>query len=269
MKKFSIFTIGMFSSLMLLGGQTFAQEAVVPAKESVQALTPAQTEAVKKVVHDYLIASPEVLIEASKSLQEKQKQRMQEDAEKGVKQNFKKLVDSKTSLVIGNPEGSIVLVEFIDYQCGHCKTMSAVVDELAKKNKDLKVVVKQLPIFGEKSEFASKAALASMKQGKDKFAVFHKALFNSKSRLSEKVVMDIAKSSNLDETKLRQDMNDPAVKQELADNIKLAGELKLPGTPAFLIANKDGSETAFIPGAIPNPEKEFQGLIDKARKTKK
>lgn len=268
MKQISFFTTCIFSGVMMLNAQAFGQESV-PAKEAVEALTPAQTEAVKKVVHDYLIASPEVLIEASKSLQEKTKQKMQEDAEKGVKENFKKLVDSKTSLVVGNPSGAVVLVEFIDYQCGHCKTMSAAVDELAKKNKDLKVIIKQLPIFGEKSEFAAKAALASMKQGKDKFMNFHKALFNAKGRLSEKVVMELAKSSNLDENKLRQDMNDPSVTQELADNIKLAGALKLPGTPAFLIANKDGSETAFIPGAMPNAEKEFQVLIEKARKVKK
>ncbi len=267
-KRFSFFSIGLFSAAIAFQTSALAQNKGVPAKESVSALTPAQIEAVKTVVHEYLVASPEVLIEASKSLQEKQRQKAQEDAEKGVKENFKKLVDSKTSAVIGNPKGNVILVEFMDYQCGHCKTMSTVIGELIKKNKNLKVVIKELPIFGEKSEFAAKAALAAIKQSQDKFIAFQKALFNSKLRLSEKVVMDLAKSSHLNINKLRQEMKNPAIKQELDENIKLAGELKLPGTPAFLIANKEGTEVAFIPGAIPNPEKEFQKLIDKASSKK-
>lgn len=262
MKQFSFLTIGLFLGTMALNTSTFAQQE----QSSTQALTPAQVEAVKKVVHDYLIASPEVLIEASKSLQEQQKQKMQVDAEKGITKNFKKLISSKTSPVVGNPSGDVVLVVFSDYRCVHCKSMAKVVEGLAEKNKDLMVVVKELPIFGAESELAAKAALASQKQGK--FFNFHKELFNSKVRLSEKSIMELAKASKLDEKQLRQDMNDPAVKQELADNIKLAGELKLPGTPAFLIVNKSGSGMAFVPGAVPDPEKVFQELIEKARKSK-
>jgi protein-disulfide isomerase len=277
-KRFSFFTFFLISGTLVLSGPVPVKAennktggAIVESLSGggQQAFSPAQVEQIKKVVHDYLVESPEVLIEVSNSLQEKQMQKAKKEAEKGSKSHFKKLVDDPKSPVIGNPAGEVVLVEFLDYQCGHCKTMSAVIDELIKKNKDLKVVIKELPIFGESSEFAAKSALAAIKQGEDKFIAFHQALFNSKARLSEKIVLDLAKSSKLDVNKLREDMESSSLKQELADNVKLAQELKLMGTPAFMIANKDGSEISFVPGAMPNPEKGFQELIEKARKAKK
>lgn len=265
MKKLPFLAFFLFSGAIAYNSSVFAE----PSKEPNQAFTKVQSEEIKKIVRDYLISTPEVLVEASRALQEKQVQKAQVEAEKGIKENFKKIIENTGTPVVGNPHGEVVLVEFVDYQCGHCKTMSLVVDELAKKNKDLKVVIKELPIFGESSNYAAKAVLASFKQGKDKFEKFHQALFHSKARLSNKLVIELAKASGLDVNKLNQDMKDPLIEQELKDNIKLAQELKLAGTPAFVIANKDGSEVAFIPGAMPNPEKEFQKLIDKARKGKK
>ncbi|WP_408605470.1 hypothetical protein [Legionella tunisiensis] len=71
-------------------------------------------------MHDYLINNPEVLIEASQALQQKQQQTMQQQAQAAIKDNASQLF-SDSMAVAGNPKGSVTLVEFFDYQCIHCK----------------------------------------------------------------------------------------------------------------------------------------------------
>ena len=51
---------------------------VVIADDAVSSMTDAQKKEVEKVVHDYLVNNPEVLLEASQALQQKQQQNMQQ-----------------------------------------------------------------------------------------------------------------------------------------------------------------------------------------------
>jgi protein-disulfide isomerase len=243
----------------------FVYSSIFAQPQTKNAFSPSQKEEIKKIVHEYLIESPEVLVEASKALQRKQFLQAKKESEEGVKKHFKQLVSGKGDPILGNPKGKIIVVEFMDYQCAHCKTMSEVVGELIKENKDLKVIVKELPVFGRNSELAAKAALAAYKQGQAKFLVFHKALFEAdKKHLTEKSILSLAKSVQINEKQLQRDMNDPKIDRILTENIKLAQTLKLVATPAFVVANKEGTEISFILGAVPEPKKALQKLIDKA-----
>jgi protein-disulfide isomerase len=210
------------------------------------ALNSAQTKEIQQVVHDYLVNNPEVLVEASQALQRKEEMKMQSTARNAISQNAKNLFNDPGSPVIGNPNGATTIVEFMDYQCGHCKEMTPVMESLVKQNPGLRIVLKELPIFGETSDFAAKAALAAQKQGK--FAAFHQALMKSSGALSHDSVMQIAKSVGLNTEQLKQDMDDNTYSQQLKDNMQLAQALGLMGTPAFIIGNPNG-KNAFVPGA--------------------
>ena len=61
--------------------------------------------------------------------------------------------------VMGNPQGKTVLVEFSDYNCGFCRKAMPEVVALLKSDPKLKLVVHELPIFGEGSRYAAMAAL--------------------------------------------------------------------------------------------------------------
>lgn len=209
-----------------------------------------QTKAIEKIVHDYLINNPEVMYEVSQALEDKQRQEMNKAAESAIDSNIQQLFKSQ-SPSLGNPEGDVVLVEFFDYQCGHCKTMEPAIKSLIEADKQLKVVLKELPIFGESSNFAAKAALAAQKQ--DKYAEFHAALMQEKQKFSDSVVMGIAEKVGLNVEQLKQDMQSEEVQAELDDNMRLARELRLVGTPAFVIGGQlNGAEpqTFFVPGAV-------------------
>jgi protein-disulfide isomerase len=224
-----------------------------------------QKKEVEKVVHDYLINNPEVLIEASQALQQKQQQNMQQQAQSAISENAAQLFQG-TITTIGNPKGNVTLVEFFDYQCIHCKKMSPVIADLIKKDSGLRVVYKEFPIFGKSSELASKAALAAGMQGK--YMVMHEALFNMDKHLDEAMVLDAAKKLGLNMLKLKKDMNSKEVTDMLDANKQLGEKLHLMGTPAFIVAStpngqfKTGSEPSFVPGAA--SEESLQEMIKKA-----
>lgn len=208
----------------------------------------AQTQEIQKIIRNYLITNPDVLIEASNSLRAKEQQKAKAKALTAISKNTKTIFNSN-SPSFGNNDGELVIVEFLDYQCGHCKKMSAIVKEISDENKKVKVIIKELPIFGKTSNFAARAAVASNKQGTDKYLSFHQELLKENSPLNEDKVFEIAKKAGVNVEKLKADMDADDVKEQIQENFKLAQEIGLLGTPAFIVANKTGSKTEYIPGA--------------------
>ncbi len=228
-------------------------------------LNDAQKTEIQKVVHDYLLANPEVLLEVSQALQQKQQNDMQAQAHSIIMKNAPALfADGMT--VIGNPKGNTTLVEFFDYQCIHCKKMAPVIAQLVKDNSNLRVVYKEFPIFGESSDLASKAALAAAMQGK--YLAMHEALLKQDKRLNPELINEAAQSIGLDMTKFKTDIGSKKVSDALQANRTLAEQLHLMGTPAFIVAAtpngnfKKDSNPAFIPGAA--SAETLQDLIKKA-----
>lgn len=255
-----------FANLLTLGALTATLVSpTLMADTTATTMTDTQKKEVEKVVHDYLVANPEVLLEASQALQQKQQQNMQQQAQSAIKENSDKLFKDKTTIA-GNPKGNVSIVEFFDYQCIHCKKMSPIIDGLVKKDRDLRVIYMEFPIFGKNSEQASRAALAAGMQGK--YQDMHNALISVSKRLNDQIIMDKAKALGLDMKKFKDDMQSKAVAATLDANRELAEKLHLMGTPAFIVAStpegqfKSGSEPSFIPGAA--SEESLQELIKKA-----
>jgi protein-disulfide isomerase len=215
--------------------------------------TPEQQKAIEKITHDYLLSNPKILTEMVGALQKQQQAQWQETAKKVVPQSAKVLFSSHESPAIGNPKGDVTLVEFFDYECPHCKEMAPQIADLIKTDKNLNVIFKSLPIFGNISVYAAKAGLAAAKQGK--FDAFHIALMGVQTEpLTQDIILKTAQQVGLDTAKLQSDMKDPAFDQELKQNDQLARDLKLTGTPAFVVAKVQGEKIEnpiLIPGAVP------------------
>lgn len=132
--------------------------------------------------------------------------------------------------VLGNPEGSKVLVEFTDYNCPYCRQSMEDVKRLVAEDPEVKVVIREWPIF-EGSEAASRMALAAAKQGK--YAEFHDAMFEL-GPVSAESVNAAARQAGLDMEQARQDGMSPEVEVELAKNQALAQQLGFGGTPSWV-----------------------------------
>ena len=256
------------TSLLTAGALAVAMSSpVVMAADKMTSdkMSPEQQKDIERVVHDYLVKNPEVLVEVSQALQQKQQQNVQQQAKTAIFENADQLFGGKLT-VLGNPKGDVTMVEFFDYQCIHCVKMAPAIASLIKKDSNLRVIYKEFPIFGKSSEIASKAALAAAMQGK--YIEMHDALLKAGKRLDDKLVMSTAKSIGLNMVQLKKDMESKAVTDLLDENRQLAEKMHLMGTPAFIVASTpEGhfnakSDPTFIPGA--STEEVLQDLIKKA-----
>jgi len=143
------------------------------------------------------------------------------------------LLRDPATQVLGNPEGDVAVVEFFDYTCPFCKAVEPRLQQLLQDDKGVKLVVKEFPILSSVSLIASKAALASVKQGK--YQSFHQALLGFRGQLETSAVFEIAKSVGLDVDRLRNDMDMPEVADQIIANFNLARSLNITSTPTFIV----------------------------------
>jgi len=218
--------------------------------------TGAGNAALGKSIRAYLMANPEVLVDAMAELEKKQDSQRENVAQKAIQQNQSELLRDPETPVAGNAQGDVTIVEFSDYQCPYCKKAHMAVKSVVAADSKVKLVYKDLPILGEASKVAALAALASVRQGKHD--AFHDALMLNTAKLDDDLIFRIASSVGLDVAQLQKDMQDPKIRDVIARNMALAEELGVRGTPAFVIGKQ------FVPGAV--DAKALQQLVNDARK---
>jgi protein-disulfide isomerase len=231
---------------LIIGGALLAAGATTPTRIAMPAAAAnadaGDKGAFGKRIREYLMANPEVLVEAMQELERRQDSQRDSVAQKAVQQHKNELLADPDSPVGGNVNGDVVIVDFNDYQCPYCKRAHQAVKSVVAADGKVKVVYKDLPILGEPSRIAALAALAAVKQGKH--LAFHDALMEVSGKLDRARILEIAASVGLDVALLEKDMEDPKFKQLIERNMALAGALGVRGTPAFVIGDH------FVPGAV-------------------
>lgn len=190
-------------------------------------------------VRAYLLEHPEVLMEVSQKLQEKQAQQQAASSQKAIGQ-YRQAIERDPRDIVINPAGSVTVTEFFDYRCGYCRHAAPEIVELVQKNPDIRLVLKDFVIFGRDSEAAARIALGAKDQGKS--LELYKALM-AENALDAAGALRIAKSLGVDMDKAKAAGESQAVTQHLADTEALAKTLALSGTPAFIVGD------TLIPGA--------------------
>jgi protein-disulfide isomerase len=106
-------------------------------------------------------------------------------------------------------------------------------------------VLKDFPVLGPDSVEASRVALAAKEQLKgEKLFEYHARLMETRGRVGGERAMSLAKEMGLDLARLQKDMESPAVRTALQENVGLGDKLGLSGTPAFIVGDE------VIPGAV-------------------
>jgi len=204
------------------------------------------------IVRDYLTKNPEILVEMTTELDKRQQAEQASQQVKSISENADALFRSPHAFAVGNPNGDVTVVEFFDYNCGFCRRAMPSVVKLVDNDPKVKLVLKELPIFGDDSEDAAKGALAAHKQGK--YFEMHQKLFSEPGKANKDKVLRIANELGLDVPQLEKDMESDEVKQSLDESRELAQKLGLQGTPLYLV----GDQT--IPGA---PDDLYDQLVEK------
>jgi protein-disulfide isomerase len=205
---------------------------LLPSGVGAQEFSQDQREELGEIIRDYLIENPQVLREMIQALESQERQAEAAAAKAAIAEQGDEIYRSDGDFVAGNPDGSVAMVEFFDYNCGFCKRAMGDVVKLVETDRDLRVVLKEWPILSEGSLFAAKAALASRRQGK--YWEFHLALMETR-RVDKATTLEAARSVGLDVEQLQADMELPEVTGVIERNARLAESIGIQGTPAFLI----------------------------------
>lgn len=131
----------------------------------------------------------------------------------------------------------VTIVEYLDYQCAACRASYAPLSQLLAKDKKVRVIFRDWPIFGAMSERAALWAVASKYQ--NKYVAFHGALFEAARPLDGAKIEAAAKTAGVDVAQLRKDIiaHSEDIEDLLARNDEQAQLLGLDGTPGFIVGS--------------------------------
>ena len=195
---------------------------------------------IKNIIEKYILENPEILIESLERFTASQKEK-QEEIFVDILNNFYDTKVYENLPRIGNIDSKLVIVEFVDYNCGYCKKTLPTISKLMKNFDNIQIVFIDYPILSESSEIAAKASLAANEQ--NSYFEYHTILLNNKQSINENILYKIAKDLSLDIEKFKKDMSSAKIKNNIIKNIKFANNLKIRGTPTFIIGQQ------ILPGA--------------------
>lgn len=213
-------------------------------------------EEIESIVKDYILENPEIISDAIMVLQQRaEAAKLQQEAD-ALSTMQAMLTDNVLDPIGGNPEGTVTLVEFFDYNCGYCKRANPVLQELIAKNPNLRIVYKEWPILSDASGEAARIALAVNLTTPDQYEEYHDALMTSGSIRSANDAWKVVDNLELDREAIEAQLNNPDIERHLQQTSQLAQSLSITGTPAFVVGN------AVLRGAY--PQEAIQQAIDEA-----
>ena len=213
-----------------------AMALLLPSSPAWAQISAGQKTEIEKIIRDYLLKNPEVLRDALIELDRRSKAQEAATRARAVSDLAPKLFNSKHQVVLGNPKGKIQLVEFFDYNCGYCRRAMADLEQLMKKNPDLRVVLKEFPVLGAPSRDAAVVASALHKQfaGK-KYWDFHRRLMSTRGRVGKTQALAAARASGADMAQLAKDMESKDIEAGLREVLAIADTLNMTGTPSYVV----------------------------------
>ena len=220
---------GLFLAAVLAAGP--ASRADTPA-----GFTPEQRAEIITILREALAADPSILRDAIKALQQDEAQKEEAAARTAIADMRDALLHKDGDPIGGNPNGDVTMVEFYDVRCPYCRGMQPVEAELLRRDRNIRVVFKDIPILGPSSRIAARAVLAAQRQ--DGYKKLHDALMAGTPNIDTEVVRTAALKVGLDWTRLQHDMDDPEIDARIDTNLKMARALHIDGTPTYIIGNQ-------------------------------
>lgn len=213
--------------------------ALPAAATDLDNLTDAEREAFRAEVRSYLVENPEVLMEAFAVLEQRQAEAEVERDAMAVAANANALFASAFDVVLGNPEGDITVVEFMDYRCGFCRRAHPEVLDLVELDGNIRLVVKEFPILGEQSVLASRFAIATrVALGDEAYFEIFDAMMTMRGDMTQPALMALAEGLGLDSAAIVASLDDPLVRQTIDYNRALGERLQISGTPTFVFGDQ-------------------------------
>ncbi|MCR5536627.1 MAG: thioredoxin domain-containing protein [Succinivibrio sp.] len=210
-----------------LGALTCAQAGAAEFNE-------AQTSAIEKIIADYVVNHPELIVQAMQKLEEQQL----EIQKNNVKVFGSRLREDSDTPSLGSSKQKNYLIEFFDFNCGYCKIMEPLFKQLSEdKELDCQVMFVNYPLLAQSSVKAATIALAIHSLQKEKYFEFHDILMHEKVELEDLKALEklVTERLKLDFDKVMDIVKSKAPQEKLTENLIMGKTLSVTGTPYLII----------------------------------
>jgi len=170
-------------------------------------------------------------------------------------------VDLPGGHVKGSAAPKVTIVEFSDFECGHCqKAYASLKEVLPRFGKDVQVRFHHYPLdsacnpdipAGRGHRYACLAAMASECAGEqDKFWPYHDLLFDSQPEFDRDSLLAYADQVGLDRARFTACLESDAARAAVARDVAAAQRLKIESTPTVFFNGRTfrGAPTATMLG---------------------
>ncbi len=205
---------------------------------SGQAFDPADRPEIEKIIREYLLANPQLMLEVQQALEVQQREEAARRAAEALAQNSDTIFNSPHQGIIGNAKGDVTVVEFFDYNCGFCQRAMNDMNALLAGDKNLKFVMKELPILSEGSVEASRISTAIYRLFPEKYAEFHNALLGGPGQKDGNRALRVAQTMKLDVDAINTEAQKNDILGAFREANELANSLGINGTPSYVIGNE-------------------------------
>ena len=209
-----------------------------PFAASAESFSDSQRGEIETIIKNYLLAHPELLEDATNELNKRKAEADAKKHEATITENTETIYNSPRGVTLGNKDGDVTFVEFFDYNCGYCKRAMADMLDLLKNDPNLKVVLKEFPVLSEGSVEAARVAIAVRMQDPKKYLDFHQKLLGGRGPADKARAMAAAKDAGLDVARIEKDLTSPEIKATISENMKLAEDMDMNGTPSYVIGKQ-------------------------------
>jgi protein-disulfide isomerase len=168
-----------------------------------------------------------------------------------------RILSDRTSPQFGPSGANLAVAVFSDYQCPACRFAEPSLLRAVAADGRVRIIYRDWPVFGARSEHAARVALAANFQGR--YQALHHLLMIEPGELDEAVVRDLAVRAGAHRARLEHDLSvhGATISAALGRTGWDAFSLGLPGTPGYLIG------PLLVVGA--QTFSGFQGAFEKAR----
>lgn len=205
-----------------------------------QPITPNIDKKLEAQVLEIIRANPEIVIEAIQKIQQQQQAQQQQQQANDQNQRLSQALSDPAQFLGNSPRqgpenADIILIEFSDFQCPYCAKTAPIVKQAIAQDPNLALIYKHFPLTNihDQAEPAARAAWAAQQQGK--FWDYHDRLFVLQPKLGDATYKAIATQLELDMDQFERDRTSPAAAQAIQQDVQLAQQLQVRGTPLFVM----------------------------------
>lgn len=156
---------------------------------------------------------------------------------------------------LGPASAPVTLIEFSDFQCPYCKSLSSTLKEVVKQYGDkVRLVFRQLPLASI-HPFAEKAAVASLcAEAQGHFWEMHDLLFEDQSKLQDEDLKNKAATLGLDADAFNKCLDSGRFGAMINEDVLAGARAGVDATPTLFINGR------FLQGG--HPYEEIAAIID-------